>query len=787
MMRKRTRPDNPRTLLAWTIGLSLSLALALSASANDEKPGEHIYIYQCLSCHGKQGEGSKEYGHPLRGDKSIGQLAKYIAKSMPDDDPGTCTGENAQRVAAYIHDAFYSKTAQARNKPVTIELSRLTVRQYRNTIADLIGSFREPIKWGGPKGLHGEYFKTQRFWNKGDRIVDRVDPTVQFDFGVNLPDGGKTIGHQFAIRWEGSVLAPDTGDYDFIVRTEHSTRLWVNDLKKPLIDRWVKSGRDTEFRETIHLLGGRVYPIRLEFSKGKQGVNDKKTPPPSKASIALLWKAPQQVVNVIPERFLSPVKVAESIVLETPLPPDDRSAGYERGTSVSKAWDQAITDAALEVAGYVGAHLGELADSSSGRADHEAKLREFSRGFAERAFRRPLSDEQKTFYVDRQFKAVKNPEAAVKRVVLAVLMSPRFLYHELGGKVDPYDVACRISYGLWDSLPDQSLLDAAAAGKLATRQQVAEQAQRMVGDPRTRSKVREFLFQWLRVDRSADLSKDSRLFPQFTPAIASDLRTSLDMFLEDVVWSDASDFRRLLLADDLFLNGRLAKFYGAKIPPDAPFQKVKLDENKRAGLVTHPFLMATFAYTASSSPIHRGVFLSRGVLGRLLPAPPAAVAPLSPDLHAGLTTRERVALQTSPKTCQACHGMINPLGYTLENFDAVGRFRKEEKGKPIDATGSYQTKTGETVTFKGARNLATYLAASEETHAAFVQQLFQYLVKQPVRAFGSRELTELREYFEHHGFNIRKLMVEIIASSALTPRSAQPKPERAALPVAARN
>ena len=115
--------------------------------------------------------------------------------------------------------------------------------------------------------------------------------------------------------------------------------------------------------------------------------------------------------------------------------------------------------------------------------------------------------------------------------------------------------------------------------------------------------------------------------------------------------------------------------------------------------------------------------------------------------------------------------MINPLGYTLENFDAVGRFRKEEKGKPIDATGTYQTRTGETVTFKGARNLASYLAGSEETHAAFVQQLFHYLVKQPIRAFGSQELTELREFFEHHDFNIRKLMVEIIASSALTPRT----------------
>ena len=243
-----------------------------------------------------------------------------------------------------------------------------------------------------------------------------------------------------------------------------------------------------------------------------------------------------------------------------------------------------------------------------------------------------------------------------------------------------------------------------------------------------------------------------------------------------------------MLADELFLNGRLAQFYGAKMSADAPFQKVKLDEKERAGLVTHPYLMATFAYTASSSPIHRGVFLSRGVLGRTLPAPPAAVAPLAPDLHAGLTTRERVALQTSPKSCQTCHGMINPLGYTLEHFDAVGRFRKDEKGKPIDATGTYQTRTGQTVTFTGARNLASYLAASEETHAAFVQQLFHYLVKQPIRAFGSQELTELREFFEHHDYSIRKLMVEIIASSALTPRDARPKPRsQPHFPVAARH
>jgi Protein of unknown function (DUF1588)/Protein of unknown function (DUF1592) len=332
------------------------------------------------------------------------------------------------------------------------------------------------------------------------------------------------------------------------------------------------------------------------------------------------------------------------------------------------------------------------------------------------------------------------------------------------------------------------LLEAAAAGKLATRDEVVRQTERMIGDLRTRSKVREFLLQWLKVDKPPDISKDPKQFPGFDQGVTSDLRTSLDLFLEDVVWSETSDFRRFLLADDLYLNGRLAKFYGAKLPAEAPFQKVSVNEKERAGLLTHPYLMSSFAYTSTTSPIHRGVFVSRGVLGRTLRPPPEAVAPLAPDLHAGLTTRERVSLQTSPKSCQMCHGMINPLGYSLEHFDAVGRFRSEEKGKPIDATGTYQTRTGEMVTFKGARDLAKFLTGSEETHSAFVQQLFHNLVKQPIRAFGSQELSELREFFVAHDFNIKKLMVETIATSALTPRDAKSGPGAPApIPVAVKH
>jgi hypothetical protein len=179
--------------------------------------------------------------------------------------------------------------------------------------------------------------------------------------------------------------------------------------------------------------------------------------------------------------------------------------------------------------------------------------------------------------------------------------------------------------------------------------------------------------------------------------------------------------------------------------------------------------MAAFAYTETSSPIHRGVFLARSVLGQSLRPPPEAFTPLSPDLHPRLTTRERVELQTKSQACQTCHGMINPLGFTLENFDAVGRFRQKEKDRPIDPTGGYQTRTGQVLKFAGVRDLATFLAGSEETHDAFVEQLFHYLVKQPLNAYGPQARTDLRRRFVDNRYSIRKLMVEILAASALPP------------------
>ncbi|HVT28714.1 MAG TPA: DUF1592 domain-containing protein, partial [Lacipirellulaceae bacterium] len=422
----------------------------------------------------------------------------------------------------------------------------------------------------------------------------------------------------------------------------------------------------------------------------------------------------------------------------------------------------------IEVASYVTDHLDQLAAANAENPESKPLLRKFCVRFAERAFRRPLAEAQKQLYIDRQFAKVADSIAAIKRVVLLVLKSPRFLYREVGGAPgNEFDTAARLSFGLWDSLPDRPLETAAAEGKLATHDEVVEQLRRMLPDMRTRSKLRDFFLSWLKIAQPRDLSKDPKLYPEFTPEVISDLRTSIELSIDDMLSSNSADYRQFMLSDAVYFNGRLAQVYGAQLPAGASFEKVDFEPQHRAGILSHPYLLASLAYTNASSPIHRGVFVTRNVLGRVLRPPPKAQTPLSPELHAGLTTRERVALQTQPEACQGCHGMINPLGFTMENFDAIGRYRATDRKQAVDATGSYQTESGKVEKFDGEKDLAAFLASSEESQDAFVKQLFQHTIKQPIRAYGPNCLHDLQQSFANSDYNIQTLLIDIVATSAM--------------------
>ena len=232
-----------KRMIGMFVGPTLLLLFAWSHRADGAATattGQKVYLQQCASCHGAKGEGGKAYPKPLTGTRSTGELARFIAQTMPPG-PRKCPASEAKQVATFIYDAFYSPLAQERNRPARVALSRLTVRQFRNAVADLIRSFHSPVALDARHGLRGEYFKSRDFEDK-ERVLDRIDPTVSFDFGTAGPTQEQFDPHHFSIRWQGSVLAPDTGEYEFIVRTEHATQLYVNGEKQPLIDAWVNEG-----------------------------------------------------------------------------------------------------------------------------------------------------------------------------------------------------------------------------------------------------------------------------------------------------------------------------------------------------------------------------------------------------------------------------------------------------------------------------------------------------------------------------------------------------------------
>lgn len=757
---------------AFTIGCFASFVQ--DASANDIAQGKAIYSKLCASCHGDDGQGTVDnFPQALAGDRPLVDLARVIAETMPEGESDVCIGDDAKAVAAYIYDAFYSPVAQARIRPPRVSLARLTNTQYRNSVADLIGLFRGGRPYDDKRGLQAEYFASGRF--RRDKKLDfkRVDPIIDFDFGEDVPPDSKfTKKEEFSIRWQGSVIAPETGDYEFVIKTDNGVLLWLNHSQIPFIDGKVRSGNDAEYRKTMFMIGGRPYPLRLDFFKfnGKSG------------EIRLRWKPPHKTESPIAERYLAPTRYAEVLTVETPFPPDDRSEGYIRGTTVSKEWDAATTSAAIEVASKVFEDLNRLSGSKPGQDNRSQKLRSFCERLVERALRRPLTDEQKQLYIESQFEKAEDEETAVRRIVILTLKSPGFLYREVYNKNDTFDFASRLSFGLWDCPPDNQLWNGANGNSLDSRDKISRTAARLVNGPRAKTKLREFFHYWLKLDHLTDIAKDAEQFAGFDRTLLSNLRTSLELTIDDFIDQEKPDFRQLLLNDKVFLNSQLADFYGTEIPTgsDESFHNVAFEPEARSGILTHPFLMSGFAYHKVSSPIHRGVFLSRSILGRSLKPPAEAVTPVPPDLHPDLTTRERVAMQTNHLACRSCHEMINPLGFALENFDAAGRFRKKENNRDIDASGSYLQQTGELAKFSGARQLGTFLANSDEVHLAFVEQLFQHVVKQPIQAYGSDQKQKLRDLFVDSGFNVKTLLAEIATVAAFDHPTTDTPPSKTA-------
>lgn len=837
------RPAGAAVVFACTL-----LAFCAPAAPADEPGapadlarGAELFGNICADCHGERGEGVDFlYDSPLHGDLSVGRLAELIERTMPEGDPGSVVGADAAAVAAYAHERFYSRAAQLRNAPPRVELARLTQSQYRHSVADLAAAFAGVRKPNGERGLKAEYRRRGGDW-KQRLAFSRVDATVDLDLGTGVPtpgDGdetgpadGKLAEGGFHILWDGAVLPPVTGEYTFVIDCTNQVQFELNGEK--LVNVRVRSGDQTRYEAKAFLLAGRPTPLRLEMEK-RMSERFGKTPEEAPFAGRLSWVPPHRAEAVVPTRHLLPGWAPRTLIVSTPFPPDDRSVGYERGSAVSAAWDEATTEAAFEVVdalladeGSVRTFLGIKGKESD--AEQREKAQAFCAKWAERAFRRPLTDEQRAVYVDAHFDGAdgiggageqagqpRHWTDAVKRCVLMTLKSPHFLYPNLhaavaaaGGEApDGYDRAAALALALQDGLPDDDLWRAAAKGDLDEEKYVRWHAERMSREHRAAVKLEEFFADWLIPEGAHEMAKDESLYPGFDDAAVGDLRTSLELAVADALAADAPDLRTLWNADHLYLNARLANLYRDDLvepdfftTPDAPaagtFVKLAVKPGRRAGLLTHPLLMAGYAHHRVTSPIHRGVFVARKLLGRDLKPPKEAFSPLPEDFGDGLTTRQRVAHQTADAACSACHDTINPLGFSLEQFDAIGRFRTEERvaakgegpppAKPVDPAGVYPTPDGAEVTLAGADDLRRFVAESPEARTAFVERLFHHAVKQPAAAYGPDTREALSDRFEEEGRNIKAAFAAAAAVAALGPPTDDAPPRTAAADPPARN
>ena len=464
------------------------------------------------------------------------------------------------------------------------------------------------------------------------------------------------------------------------------------------------------------------------------------------------------------------------------FPKDESVEGFAIGLGVSTLLVDKQQAAAQTLATRALAHLDRIVPCTT---EDDDCARQFIDELGLRAYRRPVSNLERdnllrVYQLAREEGAQPFSEG-VRLVIEAILVSPHFLYHwptsdgrDRDGLVhiEGYELASRLSYFLCGSMPSDALLEAAGHGNLQTTADVEREARAMLADGCGDDGIRAVLAELFDIDRIAGLNRNQELFPDFDAATARDLSTSLAMTLEDAFHAQRS-LAELLTESPVFLNERLAAFYGVEGVAGEAFVAASFDEGApRAGLLSHPALLALLGKFSETDPVHRGLFVWKKLLCReMAPPPPDVVfAVPTPAEEPGKTTRERYQMHQTP-ACAGCHGLIDPLGFAFEHYDAVGRYRDDEGGVSIDTTGTVEL-DGAAAAFDGVAALSSALAGSEDTRACWVEHWMRAAVRRGAVSGDDARLAELAERFAAESDLLAELAVLVVTSDAFLLRRA---------------
>jgi hypothetical protein len=462
-------------------------------------------------------------------------------------------------------------------------------------------------------------------------------------------------------------------------------------------------------------------------------------------------------------------------------------SGFVKGGSITGSSDaRGVMTGAEEIAAAALQRLPMLLPCGAvpaGRAEQDACADQFVEKFGLRAFRRPLApaelaDLRGLYRAQREPALGASFEQAIGGVIAAVLETPNFLYHwELAPegaikdgallRLGPYELASRLSYLFWASMPDEALFAAVQSGRLVSPEDISREAKRLLADDKAKQGMQDFFLQWLEIGNLADYPKDPSL-TMYTPALAAAMVDETKDFVANLFGAKGDGkLETLLTSPATTIDAGLAKLYEVAGFTGTGRQPAQLDAAKRAGIFTQASFLTAMADAIDSHPVKRGDRVLRRVLCTELIIPADLMVPDLPEQKPMQTTRERFEIH-SMMPCATCHKLLDPVGFAFEHYDAIGAYRTMDSGKPVNATGAYTLGNGQ-IKFDGAVELMKQLSASPEARNCMATQWLRYSLHR--REVGSESPSLKALQATMGGGDLRQLMVAATKARTFTHRA----------------
>lgn len=775
-----------------------------ATSSEFERTGVAFIKQHCLDCH----SGDKpEAGLSLaeaRSDAGVVQAWKQWENAlrmvslgvMPPEDHPQPTLQEREAFVKSLKRVFEQAARNAPPNPGRVTMRRLNRTEYRNTVRDLVGVDFDPTADFPSDDIgHG-------FDNIGDvltlspvlmeRYLAAAESIMQRAVVPNPPASPK---RHLSSRYTepASANVPLEGNYRRVSGNASGTPVETGPIHTTY--KWDPEGEYT-FRTKVYAEKGDRKSIQVAVLVTGDVASPADDEQIARLSGAVEGLRPLQILKTFDVQAGKP---DQAVTLEVLVP---AMANRQRMAVALVKPDQAEPPVTLFVE-YLAlegpldtrpaSHRRLLACNSD--QPEAARTREVLRRFATRAYRRPATDDE----VERLAQFAESAqqeggswEAALQLAMQAVLCSPKFLFRvELDEQpespdirpLDEFQLASRLSYFLWSTMPDDELLGLASQGKL--RQQLDAQVKRMLADPKSAALVDNFAMQWLQLRRLETFQPDKQQFPQFTDKLRTAMAEETRQFFESVIREDRSVID-LIDGDYTFLNEALARHYGivdtqgtlqgqkpavagAQPIRGEPFVRVQLADRRRGGLLTQAAILTVTSNPTRTSPVKRGRWVLEQILGTPPPPPPANVPLLQEDEQAQLTgsLRQRMEQHRKNPSCANCHEQMDALGFALENFDAIGGWRTMDGAFPIDPSGELPDGSR----LAGPADLKTVLREQRDLFArCLAEKMLVYALGRGLEYYDARALDHIVQQLKSNDYRFSSLLIEVVRSEPFDKR-----------------